>query len=167
MIRTNYFGNTQKKSGNLEYTITAEQTKTERKETEQNTLNIQDTIFACKTLRSQGNGETTHLTDADTNEVIHCVSKMHEWIMKAWMPLFKMYEDKPEPTWSAFKTEYENELRGWVAECPSRNTRKGARNRYQKQTKRQIRRNGWLEDSRSPCITKQILHVKTKSFQSS
>ena len=95
----------------------AEKDREERERTEY-LKNIQDTIFACKALRNQGNGETTHLTDADTNEVIHCVSKMHEWIMKAWMPLFRMYEVNPEPTWLAFRTEYENELREWFAECP-------------------------------------------------
>ena len=79
--------------------------------------NIQDTIFACEVLRSQGSCETTHLTDTDTNEVTHCVTKINEWIMKAWVPLFTMYELQPEPTWEAFRAEYENELRGWSAEC--------------------------------------------------
>ena len=69
-----------------------------------------------------GSGEITNLTDTDTNEVTHCISKMHDWIMKAWMPLFRMYEDHPEPTWEAFRTEYENELRDWRKECPPTNT---------------------------------------------
>ena len=43
MIRTNDFGNTSKKSGNLEYTITAELKKTERKEKEMNTSKIYKT----------------------------------------------------------------------------------------------------------------------------
>ena len=73
--------------------------------------NIQDTIYACKVLRAAGSGETTHLTDTDTNEVTHCISKMHHWIMKAWVPLFRMYENHPEPTWEAFRMEYENELK--------------------------------------------------------
>ena len=33
------------------------------------------------------------------------------------MQLFGMYEDQPGPTWEAFRSEYENEFRGWVAEC--------------------------------------------------
>ena len=78
-------------------------------------------------MRNQGNGETTHFTDVVTNEVTHCVSKMHEWIMKAWMPLFRMYEFQPEPSWSAFRTEYENELREWFAECPKKYSKKGSK----------------------------------------
>ena len=35
--------------------------------------NIQDTIYACKVFKSQGSGETTHLTDANANEVAHCI----------------------------------------------------------------------------------------------
>ena len=80
--------------------------------------NIQDTIYACKTFRSVGSGETTHFTDATTNEVNHCVAKMHEWIMNSWMLLFRMYEFQPEPVWEAFRAEYENEFRGWTEECP-------------------------------------------------
>ena len=30
--------------------------------------------------------------------------------MKAWMPLFRMYELQPETTWEAFRMEYEDEL---------------------------------------------------------
>ena len=73
--------------------------------------NIQDTIYACKVFRTQGNIETTHLTDTDTSEVTHCIPKVYDWIMKAWMPLFRMYEFQQDPTWEAFLMEYENELR--------------------------------------------------------
>ena len=48
-----------------------------------------------QSIEEQRNGQIAHLTDADTNEVTHCVSKMHEWTMKAWMPLFRMYEFQP------------------------------------------------------------------------
>ena len=37
--------------------------------------NIQDTIYACKVCKSQGSCETTHLTDANTNEVTHCIKQ--------------------------------------------------------------------------------------------
>ena len=43
---------------------------------------------------------------------------MHDWIMKAWMPLFKMYEFQPEPPWEAFRMEYQNDFNGWHEECP-------------------------------------------------
>ena len=76
-------------------------------------------------MRTQGKGETTHLTDADTNEVTPCILKMHGWIMKAWMPLFRMYEFQPEPAWEALKMEYENELRNWKEECPEQIHEKG------------------------------------------
>ena len=55
--------------------------ETKAKEARENTeyiKNMQDTIYACKVLRTAGGGETTHLTDADTNEVTHCISKMHD-----------------------------------------------------------------------------------------
>ena len=80
--------------------------------------NIQDTIYACKTLRAARSWETSHLTDTDTNEVTHCISKMHYWIVEAWMPLFRMYENHPEPTCEAFRTEYENEFKYWKEEFP-------------------------------------------------
>ena len=59
--------------------------------------NTKDTIFACKQLRAARSGQTTHLTDATTNAIKLCVSKMHEWIMDAWMHLFRMYAVNPQP----------------------------------------------------------------------
>ena len=69
--------------------------------------------------------EKPHLTDTVTNEVTHCIPKMHVWIMKAWMPLFRMYHVDPEPTWEAFRQEYTKELQGWWAECPDKIGKKG------------------------------------------
>ena len=86
---------------------------------------IHDTIYACKTPRSEWSGEATHRTDANTNEVTHCVTKMHDWIMKAWMPLFRMYEFQAEPAWEAFRAEYENEFRRWIEACPQQIHEKG------------------------------------------
>ena len=76
-------------------------------------------------MKGAGGREITHLTDPDTNEVTHCISKMHDWIMKAWMPPFRMYEFQPEPTWEAFKMEYPNELSNWKEECPEQIHEKG------------------------------------------
>ena len=45
--------------------------------------NLQDTICACKACRNAGNGETTHLTNADTNKGTHCLPNMYDWIMTA------------------------------------------------------------------------------------
>ena len=50
---------------------------------------------------------------------------MHRWIMDAWMPLFRMYEDQPEPTWEAFKIQYENDLKDWRWECPEQIHKRG------------------------------------------
>ena len=72
-------------------------------------------MYACKTLRLAGSEGTTHLTDANTNEVMHCVTKIHDWIMKAWVPLFRMYKFQPEAAWEVFrlntKTNAEDGLR--------------------------------------------------------
>ena len=86
---------------------------------------IQDIIYAGKTLRAAGSWETTHLTDTNTHKVTHCIVKMRDWIMKAWMPLFRMYEDHHEPTWEAFRMERENELEDWREDCPEQIHEKG------------------------------------------
>ena len=57
--------------------------------------NTKDTVFECMQLRAARSGQTTHLTDANSNAIKRCVSRMYEWIMDAWMPLFRMYAVNP------------------------------------------------------------------------
>ena len=73
---------------------------------------------ACKYLKKPGLRRTSHLVDKDSGEITIAVEKIHDLLLKTWQPLFRLYDEKAEPTWDDFFAEYRDELEGWRAHCP-------------------------------------------------